>query len=136
MVKRLMEEIEARGADFIRDKYVCAGCLGDYALKEIVCNDATKWKCDYCGKRRLSASVDEIVEVVVRGLRMEYEDPVENVLFDSAEGGYQMNCSTTDDLLWDEEVTENEELFDDIARAIKCDQWVQKDPYGLPWDKR
>jgi len=93
--KRLMEEIEARGASFIGDRYVCAFCLEDSALKAFVRENVSRYRCDYCGRRRPSVKADEVVELIVEGLRTEYEDPNNVMGWDSGEGKPSVSARPT-----------------------------------------
>lgn len=133
MMQRYLEEIEARGwADV--GKTVCSRCLNDEALIAAVLAEAGTEACDYCRERPsgfcASAPVEVILKLIVDGFRTEYEDPVEQVLYSSADGGYQMPMDDTWDLLSEYEITENEELFTDLLNAIQQDHWVQFDPYA------
>lgn len=130
---RLLEEIEARGWSGV-DKTVCSGCLTDYALKAAVRETGGRTSCDYCQTAPVSpeasAPVDVILDLIVEGFRYEYEAPIEQVLYSSEEGGYQMGLYDAGDLLENHEVTEDEELFKDLVMAIEQDAWVQRDPYA------
>ncbi|MCG7424808.1 MULTISPECIES: HEPN-associated N-terminal domain-containing protein [Kocuria] len=133
-VKRWLEEIEARGWSQV-DKTVCTQCLTDYALVEAVRAFAGTTTCDYCGsppaRSGASAPVSLLVDLIVGSLRCEYEDPVEQVLWSSADGGYQMPCVDTYEVLEAHEVTENGDLLDDLTAAIGQTEWVQRDPYKV-----
>jgi len=134
--KRLMEEIEARGASFGGDRYVCAFCLEDSALKAFVRENVSRYRCDYCGRRRPSVKADEVVELIVEGLRTEYEDPNNVMGWDSGEGGWLGVTTDKGDLVRNFEVTENEELYEDIVDVITLDEWCEQDPYGLSTHER
>ena len=130
--KRLLAEMEERGWASV-EKSVCAGCLDDPALKAEVNRSANAGECDYCGHRSgggpVAAPVDAILRLIVDGLRAEYEDPVEQVPYDSAEGGWQLfDPQDTWDVLQDHEVTGDLRLLEDLADAIDG-QWVQRDPF-------
>ncbi|MBM7752571.1 hypothetical protein JOE53_001291 [Microbacterium laevaniformans] len=71
-----------------------------------------------------------VLDLIVDGFRYEYEDPVEQVVYSSADGGYQMGLLDPWDLLGNHEVTEDGDLFEDLATAIQQDAWVQRDPYA------
>lgn len=134
LTKRWLEEIEARGWSDV-DKTVCSGCLTDYALIDGIRASGGTEPCDYCGTRPTapdaSGPLSIILDLIVDGLRTEYEDPVEQVLWSSADGGYQMPLDDTYDLLAIHEVADDGNLLDDIASAIEQVEWVQRDPYAL-----
>lgn len=131
---RLLEEIEARGwADVA--KTVCSLCVTDYALSDAVRDSGGREQCDYCDRLptapEASASVGVVLDLIVEGLRYEYEDPIEQVLYSSADGGYQMGSWDPWDLLERHPVTESADLFQDLASAIEQEAWVERDPYAL-----
>ncbi|WP_161793719.1 HEPN-associated N-terminal domain-containing protein [Agreia bicolorata] len=114
---------------------VCSNCLLDDALADAVRGEGDTEPCDYCGKTPLepeaSADMEVVVELIVEGFHYEYEDPIEMVLWSSADGGYQIGGQRdTADLLRDHEVAENEELLFDLEQAIEGQLWVQRDPYS------
>lgn len=130
---RLLEEIEARGWSDV-EKIVCSGCLTDYALIAAVRDTEGTDPCDYCqtapARPEASAPLSVILDLIVDGFRSEYEDPVEQVLYSSADGGYQMALLDAWDLIGNHEVTEDGDLIEDLASAIQQDAWVQRDPYA------
>lgn len=132
-MKRLLDEIEARGWSGV-EKTVCSECVTDYALKAAVREMGGLTSCDYCQAAPVppeaSAPVDVILDLIVDGFRYEYEDPIEQVLYSSADGGYQMGLYDAGDLLETHEVTEDGNLFSDLVMAIEQDAWVQRDPYA------
>lgn len=131
--KRYLEEMESRGWSDVGTT-VCSACLLDFALIRAVRAEGGVDACDYCHKVPVApdatASIDVILDLIVDGFRYEYEDPVEQVLYSSADGGYQLPFDDTWDLLGNHEVTEDGNLLNDLAGAILQDAWVQRDPYA------
>ncbi|KQZ84105.1 hypothetical protein ASD56_08795 [Microbacterium sp. Root166] len=132
-MQRLLDEIESRGWSDV-NKTVCSECLTDYALSAAVRDAGGRAPCDYChdspSHPEASASVNIVLDLIVDGFRYEYEDPVEQVVYSSADGGYQMGLLDPWDLLGNHEVTEDGHLFEDLAAAVQQDAWVQRDPYA------
>lgn len=130
---RLLDEIDARGWSSVY-KTVCSGCLTDYALKAAVREAGGRARCDYCKSAPVSpeasSEVDLILDLIVDGFRFEYEDPVEQVVWSSADGGYQMGTFEAWDLLVRHEVTDDGALIEDLIAALGQDEWVQRDPYA------
>lgn len=131
--KRLLEEQWERGWSSV-GRNVCAEYLSDDALSAEVAGAAECRECDYCGRSSdegdlVAASVDVDLDAIVEGLRTEYEDPLEEVAWSSADGGFQMPTFDTWDLLENHEVTENVELLTDLAGAIE-QQWCQLNVYA------
>jgi len=130
MAKRYFEEIASRGwADV--DKVVCSVCINEEALADAIRAHSGKLACDYCElipvSPQATAPVELVLELIVDGLRREYEDPNESMAWD---GGWVGSVADTWDLLWDFEVTEREDVHDDLHAAIAQAQWCQRDPYA------
>ncbi len=127
--KRYQEEREALGWFPIDDKYVCPDCLNDPLLAAAVRDAAEVETCSYCLRpgSSLAAPVDVVLELVVPGIRSEYEDPINGAGWDD---GWTVHTTDTFDLLQDYEVTENGDLLEDLTRAIITTEWCQIDPYA------
>ncbi|MCC3265895.1 HEPN-associated N-terminal domain-containing protein [Arthrobacter gengyunqii] len=86
--------------------------------------------CDYCGGKsspsRVSAPIEVLLELIVDGLRYEYEDPIHQMGWD---GGYTGDVWDTWDLLWDLGITENEDVHKALANSIVTEAWCQRNPY-------
>lgn len=134
--KRLLEKLEARGAGQIVDRYVCVTCVRDKALKAFVRQEATRWRCDYCGMRRRSVDADDLLERIMDGIKAEYEDPANEMGWSSEEGGYIGSTIDKYELMDELDITENDALRDDLLNAIWIDEWCERHPYGLPKDER
>ncbi|MDP9091769.1 MAG: HEPN-associated N-terminal domain-containing protein [Actinomycetota bacterium] len=117
---------------YSRNGFVCQQCVYDPALVALIEANVVETSCDFCGATGvapIAAEIDVVLEAVADGLYFEYEDPVNQVAYDSAEGGYQMALSSTFDLAMEHEVSENEKVLDAIAFSIDH-EWVQRDPYA------
>jgi hypothetical protein len=128
--KRYMELVESRGwADV--GATICSECLTDEALVEAVRSHGGDEPCDFCdetpGAPEASAPFEVVLELVVDGIRHEYEDPVEGMAWD---GGYVGTVHDTWDLLWDLGITESPSVHRELVNAIQQDQWCQRDPYA------
>lgn len=123
----------------VPDKFVCADCFHDYAIKEFINENAVKKQCSYCGKKStesIAAELEDVIDFICEGINAEYEDPAESMTYESAEGGYQgAEVIDSHDLIR----YEIEELFDvqpevinDIVSSMVGNHgWCYKDPYGL-----
>lgn len=83
--KREMEEIDERGWHFVGTN-ICGDCVVDSALRETIEANSSAVECSYCGQTP-SAPFELVLELVVDGLRHEYEDPVENLAWDNGPVG-------------------------------------------------
>jgi hypothetical protein len=129
--KRHLEEIESRGwAD--SDSTVCSSCVLDEALVAAVVDYGGTEACDFCGATRkvASAPLEVVLDLVVDGVRFEFEDPVEQSAYDS-EDGYLVPTWDTWDLLESLEVTDRADVLDAIAGAMRQGLWCQRDPYAV-----
>jgi len=119
-------------------KYVCAECFSDYAIKEFIAQNAFDKKCSYCSNESdepLAAHLEEIIEFIREGIETEWDNPVNCVGWESAEGGwmgarvigtYELLTVEIEEL-WDT----NEKVLDDIIYSLD-QEWCQRDPYSLP----
>ena len=128
--KRHMEEIESRGwAD--TDSTVCSDCVLDEALVTAVVEYGATDDCSFCGAMTpvASAPLEVVLQLVVDGVRFEYEDPIEQAAYDS-EDGYLVPIRDTCELLEELEVTERPEVLAAIAESMRQGLWCQRNPYA------
>lgn len=130
MAKRYMEEVEARGWNDA-DSVVCSNCVIDQALVDAIVAHGGSGACDYCEEKPVSpaasAPIESVLELIVDGLRHEYEDPAEQMAWDE---GYVGTVYDTWDLLYDLEVTDREDVHRDLHSAIRLGHWCHRDPYA------
>lgn len=130
MAKREIEEIEARGWAEVGTT-ICSECVVDSALVDAIREHAGEDICDYCkrvpARHEASAPFDLIVELVVNGLKFEYEDPVEHMAW---ENGYVGTVHDTWDLLWELGITQRDDVHESLHRSIAGSEWCQRDPYA------
>jgi hypothetical protein len=125
-----MEEIESRGwAD--SDATVCSDCVLDEALVTAVVKYGATDCCSFCGATAplASAPLEVVLELVMDGVRFEYEDPIEQSAYDS-EDGYLVPTRDTWELLEELEVTERTDVLEAIAEAMRQGLWCQRNPYA------
>lgn len=130
-----------QGLRSIPGKYVCFSCFEDYALKQFIRSRSVANSCSYCGRTSsepIAAEIDDVADLILEGIRYEYEDAVENVGYDSGEGGYLLPTMVTSELL--ERIFDDEDLgaglVKDLIYALPDANWVHIDPYDLPEDDR
>lgn len=115
--KRHLDEVESRGwAD--SDLTVCSSSVLDEALVAAVVDYGGTEACDFCvATQEVASSPLEIVlDLVVNGVRVEFEDPIEQSSYDS-EDGYLVPTWDTWDLLESLEITDRADVLDAIAGA-------------------
>jgi hypothetical protein len=139
--KSYLMEVEARGWDDSTE-IICCGCLDDQALVGVVVvnADAALSPCSFCGAVAATRSyLNAVVERIVDSLKAEYDDPINEAIYDSREGGYQTDLEETSDLLAEHEVSGDTAVLTAIDRVIRNTLWCQRDlaapppGMGLAW---
>ncbi len=126
------------GYSSIGDKYVCSYCFSDYAIKDFIVSEEKTGNCSYCYNQDVVvADFDHVIAFIMEGVRTEWGNPVdEGIAWESQEGGWQWDISSTADVLFGNIGLEvGERLQEDILQSTGDNQWVKKDPYVLAKDK-
>lgn len=114
--------------------YVCGDCFEDEDVSEFIADNATHTHCDYCGQASLdpiATHMDHVLDLVVRSIKTEWDDPAEELPYESREGGYQGTTYTTAELLFDLEFpTENDQLLNDVLDSIISDLWCERNYFA------
>ena len=116
--------------------HVCAECIGDPVLADLISQNARKTSCSYCHRqsdRPFTAPLSYLVEIMAEIIREEWVDPVHELPFESAEGGYQGAPVLEGDELLEEIkfLPENEQLFEDVASWFSSHPWCRRDAFSL-----
>ncbi len=130
LAKRQMEEELERGWSSI-GKDICTDCVTNPALKEIVEKNLEANECDYCGRTAdepIAADTDHVMEQIGESFASEYADPIEELAYESREGGYQGDWFDT----WELYFKVNEEIavdgfIEDMVNAYGDRGWTQRD---------
>ncbi len=108
------------------DTYVCAKCVEDEFLKEVIRNNACQHQCNYCESNSpaLSAApVSALMEHVSKTVFYYFSNPTNgNVPYDE---GCIVDPICTYDVLNGLSLDCHEQLFDDIANAFTNNVWVR-----------
>lgn len=118
--------------------HCCTECFSVQEIKYFIINYDEKGECDYCESKNVCiAAVDEVGSFIMEGVGRAYENPANQVGYDSKEGGYLLPTTNIYDLL-----IHGESIFSDhidepygFINALIPDsltEYVQKDPYGPP----
>lgn len=122
--KREWEEYEARGWS-APDKHVCPNCVEDEFLKDLIRNNGSTMKCDYCGKRTRkpsAAPVESIMPAIASALGYFYAEPTSaGVPYD---GGWVFEPTDTIDALMNVPFECHDDLLDDVANSFSNTAWV------------
>lgn len=125
-----MQEIDDSGWSDV-GTMICSQCITEEYLVEEITKTATSHHCDYCNTSSIrqvsSTPIENVLKLIVDGLRHEYDDPINEMSWDQEYVGW-----TTDtwDLLDDLEITSTQAAHTALADAITTSKWCQKNPYA------
>lgn len=114
------------------DRCVCAGCFDDGDLKSMIREAGEYGACDFCGTPRAKVvELSFVTQHIGERANTFYGKAVEQLPYESAEGGYQGENFDTYELLTDhigiELPRDDGELLDAIASDLGDDQWCAYD---------
>lgn len=118
----------------VENRYVCAPCFEDDALRAEVKALGRKGVCSHCAaKRKRVAAMEDIVPLILRGIGREWSAADEELPWDNEEDGYLLagTCDTED--MFEEidlELPNDDDgrLKADILGALPQQAWCSSDP--------
>lgn len=128
---RQLEEDEGRGFSSLPRDHVCDECFDDDALGELIRENATASACDYCGRSSvepIAAETDLVMAAIVAGINSEFVRAIDELPWESAEGGWQ-GARTWDGMDLFDEIGwpfVSEELADDVVAALGEEPWCRQ----------
>jgi hypothetical protein len=131
------ERFERRAAGV--DGYVCDACFSDSALVAYVKENATESECDFCGRKEevpIAADAEEVVALIMESIGTEWTDPVNELAYDGAEGGYQGHQIEFYEVLAEVgEPIRGDEFREALVATTTgyVDQWCKRD-YAAPFE--
>jgi hypothetical protein len=123
------------------DRCVCANCFEDTDLQHFVRSNATQRRCSFCGSRSKSAPLEDVADFIEGRMGEFYGKAVDQLPYESREGGYQGGWHTdTDDLLFGKiglslPKDHGGELAQALLDAIGDDEWCDYDWLTLDFDQ-
>lgn len=108
------------------DGHVCADCVGDEFLKDIIREHADQRQCDYCGQltnENSAAPVAVLMEPIARAVFHYFNDPTQAGV--SYDGEWMAPLTGTHDALLTIRLDCHDQLFEDIADAFVYTEWVR-----------
>lgn len=121
-------ELRDRGWD-ATDDLVCSDCVDDEDLTaKIAVAEQPDETCTFCG-RTSAANIDALMEPFIAGVRRVYERAVEELPWDSSEGGWQAaSVIDSHDLVgMFEEYLTGPGLADAVRGMLNDEDWVERD---------
>jgi hypothetical protein len=141
-MKHLIEELGGGNPESLAQSHVCDDCFADQAIKDLIAGEATQTSCDFCGAESdepIAASLLEVALYINECLKREYDDAANHLPWESAEGGYQGETSSTRELLEDHLILPNDDdvsLMDALANGMSDQVWCRKHPFSLSTDEQ
>lgn len=125
---------------FHNDEYVCIFCVEDEGLRGFIEREAYVNICTFCGTEStdtIAIPLSEVLPYISECLSREYDDPAEELPYESAEGGYIGQVLTTRDLLeehlWGDLPNDDDGvLMDALCDGLEDGRgWCQKDYFSV-----
>lgn len=122
--KDMWMEAQERGWSSI-SKFVCADCVEDIFLADLIQDNLEADSCDYCGavsSDNIAAPVDAVLDVVFNTIHTYFAEPTEaGVPYDK---GFVLEPVYTGDVLQSIAFDGHPDLYDDVCSASMNDAWV------------
>jgi hypothetical protein len=125
--------------------YVCAACLTDPDLSDLIKREATEKECSFCGRvsrHPISADLEIVTDRMLACLGRDFGEPGdEGVGWDGREGGWQLpTVWDTYDLLTDKLQLElpndhDSKLLTELCSALGDQEWCYRNPYSMSEDE-
>ncbi len=122
-------------------KYVCSSCFGDQDLKAWIRDAGERRGCDYCnGYDSPTCKLDEICVHIESCLKEVYGFAIDQLPYESAEGGYIGTTWTTYEILVEEvglslPRDRKDRLFHAILGRLTEETWCEYDWLSLDYDE-
>ncbi|MCG8431783.1 MAG: HEPN-associated N-terminal domain-containing protein, partial [Candidatus Omnitrophica bacterium] len=131
-------ELQERGFGEVPDKYVCANCFANQGIKNFIERNAIEHVCSYCGKKNeadlVSASLEDVVGLIVRSIRRLYNDPNNCLPWDNEDQCFAGITYDIEDVLMQMEfdlTLENQRkwhlLYNDLIDQIDIRIWTPRE---------
>ncbi len=125
LAKTEMMDAEERGW-YEPDGHVCAYCVEDEYLKDVIREHADQRQCDYCGRQTeaySAAPVAVLMEPIAHAVLYYFNDPTQaGVAYD---GEWMATLVGTHEVLSTIRLECDDQLFEDIADAFVYTEWVR-----------
>ena len=120
-------------------KFVCSKCFGDEGLRDFVKHNAESEVCSFCGETSelpIAADINKVTKHFRQCVELEFDDAVNHLGYESAEGGYQGISWDPYDLIVEQleldlPNDDSGELFDVLLDSLDGIRWCHADPYSL-----
>ena len=135
-IKRYWEEWDERGCAPPAGHFVCADCVSNEMLQDLIRSESIDQPCTYCDSES-SAPIEVLLEEICDAAFAGYTDPAHELSYDSDSGGYLGQVFDAFELVGDlESWTEVEELENDVVDAFSIQEWCRRDHSRLSPEDR
>lgn len=121
-MSRIMDEADRKwnlGINNIPDTYVCSNHVSESAIARFINYNSTSGYCNYCKRNKKVVPLAVLIERVMKVVGTYYTDPANFMIYESAEGGYQGNVYTAEEVLQEHlELEVDNSLFKDFYASI------------------
>ncbi len=129
--KEEMMRQEALGYSWGGQDYICADCIGDYAIKDFIVEHVAHHECNYCeneSKELIAASAIDVVTFIAEGICREWA-PIEDISGRN-DGEWDLPPTDSDDLLFSIALECQDDFFSDLIDAFSQNQWCDRYSYS------
>ena len=115
------------------DKRICHDCVSNYALKSYIIEKGEMKICSYCGRRRKSILLENLMAPVMDGIRFMYSLAVEELPVDEGEF---VGCTYSTEDIFSESIADEigascEEIISDMVSLIGDETWCDANPFDV-----
>ena len=131
LAKQQMFESLARGYELLSGRSVCINCINDLYLRNLHTKNSERGECEFCGEIETAVSDAGIIQIqIMESLLSDYENIEDaGAPYETAEGGWQINHESAQDIVSDNISCDvSEEFGNAIVEAIDPEiSWSERD---------
>lgn len=136
MKELMLHQAEAGYSQMAGEKFVCPACVTDTFLSCELAGSLEDQDCSYCGAHG-AADLIELLNAIADYVCGEFQDPADQLPFESREGGYQGLVYDGYEVVQNlPEWTNSDALLEDVSLAFGGSAWSERDYYSLKEDER
>ena len=119
------------------DASVCSNCVDDRGLKEFIDRNLDSTECTFCKRTAdepIATGMTNLSDYVLECLETEYDDAVDCLPWDGAEGGYQGVTKYTQEVIQDELnvlLDAGDPVIAALSSLLPDRTWCERNPFSL-----
>lgn len=134
MTRKFGDDVDYSLYNLEAKEQVCDSHINDDFLKNFIKSNGSIEKCSYCGKRKRTVELSEVLNLIVIGINYLFEDPIEFKYFDNeAETGFDGDNFYFEELFYDRldlEIIDGKLSNDIFEHLNNTSLYYLKDEYG------